>query len=197
MNRRRKVLTAALLSASVGFGAQSIFAQSAPGSAPSGPGTPGETLPQPGPRTQPTIPGQPAPGLPQTNPLPGQPGTIPERAQQPRPSDNMVVSEEHIKKAQDALKAKGLNPGTDGKMDAKTQQALRDFQKVNNLPATGVLDEKTAEKLGIALDSGKSVTPSERGSSSGASGSVGGGMEGSAGSKSGSSTLPNSSKSIP
>jgi peptidoglycan hydrolase-like protein with peptidoglycan-binding domain len=110
----------------------------------------------------------------------------------------MVVSEEHIKKAQDALKAKGLNPGSDGKMDAKTQQALRDFQKENNLPATGVLDAKTAEKLGITLDSGKSsVAPSERGSSSGASGSVGGGVSGSAGSKSGSSTSPNSSKSIP
>jgi len=125
--------------------------------------------------------------------MPGQPGTIPERAQQPRASDksdNMVVSEEHIKKAQDALKAKGLNPGSDGKMDAKTQQALRDFQKVNNLPATGVLDAKTAEKLGITLDSGKSsMAPSERGSSSGVSGS--------AGSKSGSSTSPNSSKSIP
>lgn len=192
MNRRRKVLTAALLSASVGFGAQSIFAQSAPGSAPSGPGAPSQTLPQPGPRTQPTIPGQP-PGLSQTDPMPGQPGTIPERAQQPRASDksdNMVVSEEHIKKAQDALKAKGLNPGSDGKMDAKTQQALRDFQKVNNLPATGVLDAKTAEKLGITLDSGKSsMAPSERGSSSGVSGS--------AGSKSGSSTSPNSSKSIP
>ena len=201
MNRRRKVLTAALLSASVGFGAQSIFAQSVPGSAPSGPGTPSQTLPQPGPRTQPTIPGQPAPGLPQTDPMPGQPGTIPERAQQPRASDksdNMVVSEEHIKKAQDALKAKGLNPGSDGKMDAKTQQALRDFQKVNNLPATGVLDAKTAEKLGITLDSGKSsVAPSERGSSSGASGSVGGGVSGSAGSKTGLSTSPNSRKSIP
>ena len=196
MNQRRKVLTAALLSASVGFGVQSIFAQSTPSGAPSAPGTPGQTLPQPGPRTQPTIPGQPAPGLPQTDPMPGQPGTIPERAQQPRASDNMVVSEEHIKKAQDALKAKGLNPGSDGKMDAKTQQALRDFQKVNNLPATGVLDAKTAEKLGITLDSGKSVAPSER-SSGGASGSVGGGIGGSEGSKSGSSTSPNSSKSIP
>lgn len=196
MNRRRKVLTAALLSASVGLGAQGLFAQSAPSGGPAAPGNPGQTVPQPGPRTQPTIPGQPAPGLPQTDPMPGQPGTIPERAQQPRGGENMVVSSDQIKKAQEALRAKGLNPGTDGKMDAKTQQALRDFQKVNNLPATGVLDAKTAEKLGITLDSGKSVPPSERGSSSGASGSVGGGVSGSAGSKSGSSTSPNSSKSL-
>ncbi len=61
----------------------------------------------------------------------------------------MKVTSDDIQKAQDALRAKGLNPGTDGKMDAKTQQALRDFQKSNNLPATGVLDDRTAEKLGV------------------------------------------------
>jgi len=166
MNGRRKVLTAALLSASVGFGAQSIFAQSAPSGGPSAPGNPGQTVPQPGPRTQPTIPGQPAPGLPQTDPLPGQPGTIPERVEQPRSGDNMVVTADHIRKAQEALKTKGLNPGTDGKMDEKTQQALRDFQKVNNLPATGVLDAKTSAKLGITVESDKSSGGAKRGSSS-------------------------------
>jgi hypothetical protein len=182
MKGRRKVLTAALLSASVGLGAQSIFAQNAPSGSPSAPGNPGQTIPQPGPRTQPTIPGQPAPGLPQTDPLPGQPGTIPERVQQPRSGDNMVVSTEHIKKAQEALKSKGLNPGTDGKMDEKTQQALRDFQKVNNLPATGVLDEQTAAKLGVNLDSGKSR------SGIGAGGSAG------SGAKSGTSSSPKSAE---
>jgi len=98
----------------------------------------------------------------------------------------MVVSAEHVKKAQEALKAKGLNPGADGKMDDKTQQALRDFQKVNNLPATGVLDAQTAAKLGITLDSGKS--------SSGISGSAGGGAGSST--KSGTSSSPSSSKSV-
>ena len=113
---------------------------------------------------------------------------MPERAQQPRTSDsdNMVVSADHIKKAQDALKAKGLNPGTDGKLDDKTQQALRDFQKVNNLPATGVLDAQTAAKLGITLDSGKSTGSS----SGGASGSAG------SNSKSGASSAPSPSKSV-
>jgi hypothetical protein len=186
MNRRRKVLTVALLAASVGLGSQSIFAQNSPSPGSSTPGMPGQTVPQPGPRVQPTIPGQPAPGLPHSDPLPGQPGTIPERAQQPRASDNMVVSAEHVKKAQEALKAKGLNPGADGKMDDKTQQALRDFQKVNNLPATGVLDAQTAAKLGITLDSGKS--------SSGISGSAGGGAGSST--KSGTSSSPSSSKSV-
>ena len=189
MKGRRKVLTAALLSASVGLGSQSIFAQSAPSGGPSAPGNPGQTVPEPGPRTQPTIPGQPAPGLPRTDPmpgqpgtpLPGQPGTIPERVQQPRTGDNMVVSAEHIKKAQEALKAKGLNPGTDGKLDEKTQQALRDFQKINNLPATGVLDAQTAAKLGITMDGGAST------------GTTGG--TGASGSKSGTSSAPGSGKS--
>jgi len=184
MNGRRKVLTAALLSASVGLGAQTIFAQSAPSSGPAAPGSPGQTVPQPGPLTQPTIPGQPAPGMPQTDPMPGKPGTIPERVQEPRASDNMVVSSEQIKKAQDALKAKGLNPGSDGKMDAQTQQALRDFQKVNNLPATGVLDDKTAEKLGITLNSEKSIPQGKHSGSTAGSGS------------SSTSTSPNSSRSV-
>jgi len=103
----------------------------------------------------------------------------------------MVVSSDQIKKAQQALKAKGLNPGTDGKMDARTQQALRDFQKVNDLPATGVLDEKTAEKLGVTLDSGKSMPQREGGSSSGSTG----GNSGSGRSEMPSS--PSSGKSLP
>ena len=169
MNRRKQLVTAALLSASVGFGAQSIFAQTTPGGSmgPSSPSQSGPRVPKPDPsnprETQPTIPGQPAPGLPQSQPMPGQPGTIPERAQQPRDRDSMVVSTDDIKKAQDALKMKGLNPGTDGQMDAKTQQALRDFQKANDLPATGTLDEKTAAKLGVDKNStGRSLPDRER-----------------------------------
>jgi hypothetical protein len=169
MRRKKHLVTAALLSASVGLGAQSIFAQTSPGGSPrpSNPSQSGPTVPQPGPssprETQPTIPGQPAPGLPQSQPMPGQPGTIPERAQQPRDPDSMVVSTDDIKKAQDALKMKGLNPGTDGRMDAKTQEALRDFQKANDLPATGILDEKTAAKLGVDKSSPGRSLP-ERGS---------------------------------
>ena len=145
MKRKKEILTAVILSGSVGLGAQSIFAQGAPGGGQTGP-----TGPQPR-QTQPTIPGQPAPGLPQAEPMPGQPGTIPERVQRPSAGDKgMVVSSDDIKKAKEALKAKGLNPGPiDGTLDSKTQQALRDFQKANKLPVTGVLDAQTAEKLGV------------------------------------------------
>src|SRR5215470_4803882 len=144
MKRKKQILTAVILSGSVGLGASSLFAQGVPGSGPA------PTGPQPRP-TQPTIPGQPAPGLPQTEPMPGKPGTIPERVERPSAGDQgMVVSSDDIKKAKEALKAKGLNPGPiDGTLDSKTQQALRDFQKANKLPVTGTLDPQTAEKLGI------------------------------------------------
>ena len=150
MKRKKQILSAVILSGSVGLGANSLFAQGAPGS-----GQPG---PSPQPRqTQPTIPGQPGgPGLPQTEPMPGQPGTIPERVERPSAGDKgMVVSSDDIKKAKEALKAKGLNPGPiDGTLDSKTQQALRDFQKANKLPVTGVLDAQTAEKLGVTTEKG-------------------------------------------
>jgi peptidoglycan hydrolase-like protein with peptidoglycan-binding domain len=150
MKRKKQMLTAVILSGSVGLGANSLFAQGAPGS-----GQPGPTGPQPR-QTQPTIPGQPAPGLPQTEPMPGKPGTIPERVERPSAGDKgMVVSSDDIKKAKEALKAKGLNPGPiDGTLDSKTQQALRDFQKANKLPVTGVLDAQTAEKLGVSTGKG-------------------------------------------
>jgi len=63
--------------------------------------------------------------------------------------EKMVVNPTHVRRAQDALRARGLNPGDDGKLDQNTQEALAKFQKQNNLPATGVLDDKTAAKLGV------------------------------------------------
>lgn len=79
--------------------------------------------------------------------------TIPERVQSPMESQQQGVtsmSADDIKKAKEALKAKGLNPGPiDGTLDSKTQQALREFQQANKLPVTGTLDPQTAEKLGV------------------------------------------------
>lgn len=64
-------------------------------------------------------------------------------------------SQETIKEVQQALKEKGHDPGAiDGIMGQKTGQALRDFQKKNNVKATGVLDEETAQKLGVSLNGG-------------------------------------------
>src|SRR5687767_2701784 len=94
----------------------------------------------PGPMTP-----RPHPGLPEEMPLPptSRPAEIIE--------EKMVIKPSHIKLAQEALRARGLNPGNDGKLDESTQEALAKFQKQNNLPATGVLDDKTAAKLGVDL----------------------------------------------
>ena len=64
-----------------------------------------------------------------------------------------------VKKAQEALKDKGHNPGSmDGVIGPQTRQAIRAFQNANGLKATGRLDTETAEKLEI-----------KKGSASGAS----------------------------
>ena len=101
----------------------------------------------------------------QERPMGKQPDqTIPERVQSPysgSQSQGMAsMSADDIKKAKEALKAKGLNPGPiDGTLDSKTQQALREFQQANKLPVTGALDPQTAEKLGIGGGGQKSSTP--------------------------------------
>jgi hypothetical protein len=72
---------------------------------------------------------------------------------------------EDIKKAQEALKSKGHDPGSiDGMMGSKTRQAISAFQKANGLKETGNLDTETATKLGVEKTAaGKST---ERASSS-------------------------------
>ncbi len=159
MKRQNHILTAVFLAGNMGLGAHVLFAQSIPG----------PTVPKPVPdmpqQTQPTIPGQPAPGLPPTEPLPGQRGTIPERMEAPDAGSQreMVISSDDIRKAQEALKAKGKDPGAvSGRMHAKTQEALREFQKENNLPVTGVLDKKTADKLGVTLTGDEASKPQQR-----------------------------------
>jgi len=61
-----------------------------------------------------------------------------------------VKGSEDVKKLQEALKAKGQDPGpVDGIMGPKTRAALKAFQKTSGLKETGELDDQTAEKLGV------------------------------------------------
>lgn len=76
---------------------------------------------------------------------------------QPRPTSSSgtsagtgQLSSTEITQAQQALKAKGHDPGpVDGVMSSKTQQAIKAFQQANGLLATGTLDSQTAAALGV------------------------------------------------
>ena len=70
---------------------------------------------------------------------------------------DLGLSHEQIRAVQQALQEKGFNPGTSGVLDYKTRDALRDFQKNNNLPITGSLDNETAQKLGIEVNHSSSM----------------------------------------
>ena len=71
-----------------------------------------------------------------------------------------------IMAVQRALKDKGYDPGPiDGKMNSRTQAALKSFQSASNLQATGVLDSESASKLGLR-DSGSSKANSPANGSS-------------------------------
>jgi peptidoglycan hydrolase-like protein with peptidoglycan-binding domain len=83
-----------------------------------------------------------------------------------------------VKSVQEALKNKGHNPGPiDGVMGARTQQALRAFQRAQNIQTSGQLDSSTASALGVTLSSasGSSSSSGSSGSGSSGAGSVGSG----------------------
>jgi peptidoglycan hydrolase-like protein with peptidoglycan-binding domain len=58
-----------------------------------------------------------------------------------------------IRQAQQALKDKGFDPGPiDGKYGPQTREAVRSYQKQNNIVANGRLGGDTYEKLGVKRD---------------------------------------------
>jgi peptidoglycan hydrolase-like protein with peptidoglycan-binding domain len=97
------------------------------------------------------------------------------------------MSKEDVKQVQAALKSKGMDPGPeDGVLGAKTQTAIREFQKSNNLSVTGRIDDKTASALGVDIASSGSSTGGSSSGTSGASGSRSPGSSSSGSSSSGS-----------
>src|SRR5688572_13613940 len=82
-------------------------------------------------------------------------------------SMNGQWSREDVRSVQEALKGKGHNPGpVDGVIGPRTQQALRAFQRAQNIQTSGQLDSSTASALGVTLSSGSSSAPSSSGRSS-------------------------------
>lgn len=61
-------------------------------------------------------------------------------------------SSAQVREAQEALKAEGHDPGPiDGVMGPRTKEALRSYQKQEQLPETGRLDRETGQKLGVQV----------------------------------------------
>jgi peptidoglycan hydrolase-like protein with peptidoglycan-binding domain len=72
-------------------------------------------------------------------------------------------SKDKVKAVQEALKTKGFDPGEpDGVLGPKTSQALRDFQKSQNIQVTGRIDDKTASALGVEAGGMSSSQPSSK-----------------------------------
>jgi peptidoglycan hydrolase-like protein with peptidoglycan-binding domain len=99
----------------------------------------------------------------QNMPNPPRGSTIPEKMPLPGKdfgeSRASQVSSNDIRRVQEALKAKGMDPGpVSGTLNSKTQQALRQFQKANGLPVTGAVDKQTAAKLDVILGTKGSIT---------------------------------------
>ena len=93
-------------------------------------------------------------------------------------SSQKAQGDEQVKKAQEKLSQQGQNPGAaDGVLGPKTQAALKDFQKQNNLEPSGKLDSQTIAALKLdesgasSSSTGSSASPSKDSSGAAASGS--------------------------
>lgn len=136
MKHRKFILTAAILTGSLGLGAQITSAQTKPV------GNPLENRNSEKQFEQ------------RNSPISG------------NQQDMTGMSADDINQAKEALKARGLNPGPmNGSVDSQTRQALREFQQDNDLPATGSLDQQTAGKLGVTVgrDTGSVEPHGDRG----------------------------------
>ena len=58
-----------------------------------------------------------------------------------------------MKRVQEKLQERGFAPGPmDGDFGSKTQAALAQFQRSVDLPASGQMDDRTLEELGVERD---------------------------------------------
>ena len=134
MRNRKEIVTAVILSGSIGLGAQTLLAQAQ---------KPGGGRPLENPTSEKQFEQKGSPGAGSQEQGTGRMGSQ---------QGATRMSDADIKSVKEALKAKGLNPGPiNGTMDSQTQQAIRDFQKTNNLQVTGEVDEQTAAKLGVTI----------------------------------------------
>jgi peptidoglycan hydrolase-like protein with peptidoglycan-binding domain len=70
------------------------------------------------------------------------------KASTERANDRMAMTD--TRAAQEALKTQGIDPGPiDGRMGPRTRAAISDYQRRENLPVTGQLDDATMAKLNV------------------------------------------------
>ena len=93
--------------------------------------------------------------------------SLPPITKEPSGTPPGALSHDQIREVQQALQEKGFNPGTNGVLDSKTRDALRLFQKNNNIPMTGSVDNETAEKLGVHWNNDSGSVGSKSGKTSG------------------------------
>src|SRR5882724_10138959 len=64
------------------------------------------------------------------------------------------LSKNDMRAVEEALQAKGYKPGKiDGVADDQARAAIRAFQKDNGFSVTGMVDQKTADRLGVRISS--------------------------------------------
>jgi hypothetical protein len=69
------------------------------------------------------------------------------------PRGHRMSRNQNVRPGQEALKAKGFDPGEiDGHYGPKTQAAISDYQRKNGLRETGRFDEATLSQLGVASE---------------------------------------------
>ena len=87
----------------------------------------------------------------------------------------LQVKAQTVMQVQQKLNKEGFDAGNaDGNWGPQTAEAVKNFQRKNDLPQTGQLDQQTLSKLGINLSSSGSSGSSSGGQQQSSSGSSGG-----------------------
>jgi len=162
MNRYQGMMAACALCA---LAAGPAFGQTTSGSGTSPMPPPGLQRDRPDGTSQPSegrMPGAVQPGIrqddraigqPRTGDMTDRPGSDVRSPGMPSAGDNSSTpraNADQVREVQHALKSQGHDPGPiDGTLGADTQEALRAFQKSQDLPVTGQLDSETIAKLGV------------------------------------------------
>ena len=119
---KKSVVGAIILSGAVGLASGPAWSQEAPGET----RQPNPNLTRPG-RGDNDIPGAQQTGTPE-------------------------LSKNDMQKVEEALRAKGYQVGKiDGVADDDARKAIRSFQQDNGMPITGMVDQRTADRLGVRL----------------------------------------------